>query len=473
MSRIYRGVLAAVAAVGLLVIAPVNPVAVVLTATALYMGGTGHTLTIPGPNPPSYIEQYVNWAYDNYVGPSQLCGPSCTPAAVYTPAEFWPNTGLRSMTFDESVAIGLANLNDCLRGAPCAVTDPPFTSSTSRVVTDSSFTVFGYSDSATIASLQKSDLIAHPPDETVSFVLLSSGNRPNGGILERFVGVRLPILGVTFGGATVTNSPQPTPLTTVDVAHQYDLMADFPTNPLNLLADFNAVLGSWFDHPEFGTGTALLQGQYQDTTYYLYPSDPLPLVRPLTVLPWIGPTLAVLLDPPLRVLVEAGYNRTINPGSPTPAQWLYVPNPITTTLHFLHAIPTGWDNAIAEITGDPANRPFHTAAPGPFGVGGPPVYAGAVDPYGPPTPLLSSAELRRQSASSGLRESSLGAVDQGGAVDGAEPQRRVLNRSLTKPVVVGPVVHLDGPRAAGALLREKFDRALDVAGAEVQHRPGV
>ncbi len=387
--RYIRSVLTAVWAVAaaVILIVPVTiRAAIDLAATALYMGGTGHTLTIPGPDSPSYIDRYVNWAYDNFVGPSQLCGPICVPAAIYTPAEFWPNSGLHSMTFDESVAVGLANLNSCLRAAPCAVTDPPFTSSGLRTLGGSDFTVFGYSDSATVASIQKSNLIAHPPAGAVSFVLVASGNRPNGGILERFVGVRLPILGVTFNGATVTNSPQPTPLTTLDVAHQYDLIADFPTNPLNLLADVNALIEFVYDHPEFGVGTPLLQGQYQDSTYYMFPADVLPLVRPLTVVPYLGPLLATILDPPLRVLVETGYDRTINPGAPTPAKYLYFPNPITTAVNFLKAIPTGWDNGIAYVTGDPAKRPFHTTPPGPYGVGGPPVYAGAIDPYGPPTP---------------------------------------------------------------------------------------
>jgi PE-PPE domain len=100
--------------------------------------------------------------------------------------------------------------------------------------------VFGYSQSATIAAFEKYDLIAHPATgKTVSFVVISNPNRPNGGILERFVGVYIPILGVTFSGAMTTNSPDVTgyTLTTVDVAHQYDPVSDFPTNPLNLLSE--------------------------------------------------------------------------------------------------------------------------------------------------------------------------------------------------------------------------------------------
>ena len=372
-----------------------------LAATALYMGGTDHPLSVPQ-DTPAYIQTYVDWARNDFVGPSGLCvggDPGCSPVAVYTPEQFWPITGLGDIRFDESVATGLSNLAGCVRGAVCTVTDPPFTSTGPRQLTDTSFTVFGYSQSGAIASLIKSDLIAHPPaPSSVSFVFVSNPNRPHGGILERFVGVQLPLLGVTFNGATVTNSPQPTPLTTVDVAHQYDPVSDFPLNPLNLIADLNTALGFLYEHPEEGAGTPVLQGQFQDSTYYLIPTDILPLLRPVAALPAVGTLLAVVLDPPLRVLVETGYDRTINPGAPTPAKYLYFPNPIKAAADFLTAIPTGWDNGVAYLTANPANRPFHTTPPGPYGVGGPPVYAGAVDPYGPPTPAAEAPAPTRSTA---------------------------------------------------------------------------
>lgn len=396
MSRsIVLTMLAVVAVMAVVVTSTVQAVRslVTLTATALYMGGTDHPLSIPG-DTPAYIDGYVNWAYSSIIGPSGLCtggDPGCAQAAVYTPAQFWPVTGLTAIRFDESVAIGLDNLNACLRGADCILTDPPYTSTGTRQLTDTSYTVFGYSQSGTIASNMKSDLIAHPPAGPVRFVFESNPNRPNGGVLERFVGVQVPILGVTFSGATVTNSPQPTPLTTVDVVHQYDPVGDFPLNPLNALALANVLLGFAYEHPEGGSGTAELQGQYQDSTYYLIPTETLPLIRPLTVVPYLGPLLATVIDPPLRVLVETGYDRTINPGAPTPAKYLYFPNPLHVAVNTLKAIPTGWDNGIAYVTGDPANRPFHTAPQGPYGVGGPPVNAGAVDPYGPPTPVAPPA----------------------------------------------------------------------------------
>lgn len=434
MRKARMSVAAAITALSvamLLALTPITSMAIALAATALFMGGTGHPLSIPQ-DTSDYIANYVDNADGKYVAPSGLCmggSPGCSRVAVYTPEEFPIATGLQAMPFDESVAIGLANLDACLRGASCTVTEPPFTTTGPQTLTDTSYVVFGYSQSSTIAAKEKYDLIAHPPlGTTVSFVLTSNPNRPNGGILERFVGAYLPILGVTFDGAMTTNSPQPSPLTTVDVAHQYDPVSDFPTNPLNLLADLNAALGFAYFHPEtayFAANTVELQGQYQDTTYYLAPAKTLPLLMPLEQIPLIGPPIAATLDPPLRVLVEAGYDRTINPGQPTPAKYLYFPGPIKTAINFLVAIPTGWDNGIAMITGNPANRPFHTTPQGTYGVGGPPVYTGAVDPYGPPTPYT-PAPLQQASSTNSARQ----------AQKPSRATAQVRHRPVRKPVAV-------------------------------------
>ena len=386
---------------------PTASMLVALTATALFLGGTGHPLSVPE-DTTEYIRQYVDKADAVYVAPSGLCAggdPGCSRIAVYGPEQFRFDTGLWDMPYDESVAIGLSNLDACLRKKPCTVTEPPFTATGTATLTDTSYVVYGYSQSAAIAALEKYDLIAHPPpNATVSFVLNANPNRPNGGILERFVGAYIPIIGVTFNGAMTTNSPEPHPVTTVDVANQYEPVADFPTNPLNLLADLNVLVGFLYFHPEpayFAAADIRLQGQYQDTTYYLAPAKTVPLLMPLEQLPVIGPALAATLDPPLRVLIEAGYDRTINPGQPTPAKWLYVPDLLKTACDFLTAIPTGWDNGIATLTGNPANRPFHTTVPGPYGVGGPPVDTGAVDPYGPPTPFSPQPAPARAATSAG------------------------------------------------------------------------
>lgn len=357
--------------------------------TALIMGGNGHPLSVPQ-DTPDYINKYVTAADDAFIAPSGLCGPQCSLVATYTPAQIRFVNGIFDMTYDESVAVGQANLNDCIQGSDCTVTLAPYSETGPHAVVDSTYVIYAYSQSATVAANQKLQLIAHPVASTVSFLLVANPNRPDGGILERFVGAYIPLLGITFNGSTPTFSPQPRPLTTVDVARQYDGWADFPTNPLNLLADLNAIMGTILLHPNYsGAGTPQLQGQYQDSTYYLIPAPITPVLVPLTWVPIVGKPLAIALDPAVRVLVEMGYDRTVNPGQPTPARYLYVPNLIKAALNFAMAIPTGWDDAISYLTGDPDCRPFHTTVPAsPFGVGGPPVYTGAIDPYGEPTPYL-------------------------------------------------------------------------------------
>ncbi len=370
--------------------------AVGLTATALVMGGTGQIFSI-GPSTPEFLDDYLNHINDDFIAPTGLCvggDPGCALVAVYTPEQLRPFTGLADMTFDDSVAEGRINLDDCVRGNACIVTEDPYTSTSIRPLTDTSYVISGMSQSAVIASAEKSYLIAHPvAGTTVSFVLTANPNRPNGGFLARFVGGYIPFLGMSFNGATPTNSPQPAPLTTVDVTQQYDAWSDFPTNPLNLLADLNAFMGSLYLHHRYLDidAPALLQGHFQDTTYYLAPAKLLPLLVPVAALPVIGMPIAQLLDAPLRVLVEAGYDRTINPGQPTPAKYLYTPNLIKTAINFAVAIPTGWDDAISYVSGDPLNRPFRTEPQPVYGVGGPPVYAGAIDPYGPVGPPSTSA----------------------------------------------------------------------------------
>src|SRR5262249_40103863 len=182
---------------------------VVLAATALIMGGTGHPLSVPQ-DTPGFITNYVTGANSNYIAPSGLCtggSPSCTLLAVFTPEQFRFDTGFADMTFDQSVAVGRANLDNCIRGNTCTVTPAPYNATGNQQLTDTSYVVYGFSQSATVATLEKRVLAANPvPGTKVGFVLVANPNRPNGGILERFAGVYIPIIGVTFSGATPTDT---------------------------------------------------------------------------------------------------------------------------------------------------------------------------------------------------------------------------------------------------------------------------
>ncbi len=306
---------------------------------------------------PDFVNGYVQDANNNYVTPTGYCGSTaCTPVAVVTPEEFWPQFG--TYTFDQSVAHGVTNLDQAIRTAPPG----------------SPIVVYGYSQSARIASIEKGILAAENSTLPVSFLLIANPNRPNGGILQRFQGTNIPILGVTFDGTTPTH----TGFETVDITRQYDGWSDFPLNPLNPLATANAGFGIYYLHGDYasvGLDDALYQGRYGDTDYYLIPADRLPLLMPLAQAGVPDPVLAVA-DAPLRVLVEAGYDRTISPGEPTKATLLYFPNPFQTGVDFIVAIPTGLDDGAQQVV---SIRPFGTPAPdvrGPYGVGGPPVNAG-------------------------------------------------------------------------------------------------
>lgn len=201
--------------------------------------------------------------------------------------------------------------------------------------------------------------------------------------MERFSPLgKIPILDITFYGATSTETAGAGQgeITTYDISLQYYAFSDFPTNPLFVLSDINALMVgvSFLVRPDSSTVSmqdAVLQDEYGDTRYYLVPTYPVPILFPLTLIPTVGPILADMFDPTVRLLVEAGYDRTISPGQPTPANFLYFPNPIALGHNLLIAIPTGLDNGLQDIIGV---RPFGTQRPdvmgqGAYGINGPPV----------------------------------------------------------------------------------------------------
>jgi hypothetical protein len=390
---------------------------VALTATALIMGGTGHPLSTPQDSP-EFINSYTTDANDDYIVLTGFCGAeSCTPTAVSTPEQFMPVSGM--MPFDQSVEQGVVNLDQAINAQPAG----------------ESMVVFGYSQSARIASIQKANLAAAGSTLPVSFVLIGNPNRPNGGILGRFEGVKIPIAGITFDGATPTN----TDFKTVDITRQYDGWSDFPNNPLNPFATANAVAGIHYLHGDYqsvGLGNALYQGAYGDTDYYMIPSRRLPLLMPLDEAGVPSPVVAIL-DAPVRVLVESGYDRTISPGAPTKASILYFPNPVRTGVNFIVAIPTGMDDGAQEA----ANiRPFGTPPidqRSPYGVGGPPVNTGSFDSTGAP--------LASQPVASVPNTQPLAAPKQGPALPSAPqsaappaPLQPLAPAATTSPVTAPP-----------------------------------
>ena len=311
--------------------------------------------------------------------------------AVHTPEQFWPIFG--TLTFDQSVAEGVADLH------PHVVASGTGSDEQGE---PNRFVIFGSSQSARIATIEKRNLIEDYDPETSprgAVVMMGNPNRGNGGLLERFNGLFIPILGVTFDGATPTNGPvdpgdpdDPTDDTFVYPTEDYATvrrLGRLPGRAVNFLATANAIAGIALLHSDYLSSSVsdpLYQGTLGDTNYYVIPTKHLPLLM-------VGPDripspIVTALDAPMRVLVERAYRRDINPGTPTPARLISFTNPIEDLVNFVVAIPTGIDDAIAEAANDPTSRPLGTAAvTSPFGVGGPDL----PDPPPGVTPSLAAA----------------------------------------------------------------------------------
>jgi hypothetical protein len=283
--------------------AALAPITLSRNGVALIMGGTGNPQPDPG---------YIAAINQLYIAPKY---PGFSPVGLYTPEQFWPITGLTSQTFGQSVNQGVPLLNNAVM---------------TQTAAGNNVVVVGYSQSATVATLEMRHLdalpvAARPSPDQLSFVLLGNPNNPNGGILERFHGLYIPGLDVLFDGATPPNTPYPTTIYTI----QYDGWADFPRYPINLVADANAIAGIYYLHGTYPDLTAaqlatavqqpVSAGYTGATTYYMIPTENLPLLEPLRSLPVVGNPLADLIQPDLRVIVELGYDRTGYANIPTPA----------------------------------------------------------------------------------------------------------------------------------------------------------
>jgi diacyltrehalose acyltransferase len=177
--------------------------------------------------------------------------------------------------------------------------------------------VFGYSESSAVATQEMINLDALPADQQpnpadLSFVIAEDLGNPNGGIAARF----------PFAGLPAT--PADTPYDTDIYSIEYSGFADFPNYPSDPFALANAIAGYVYLHPFLLPGwptsfdTSALADAVQEPTssgydgateYFLIPTQDLPLLEPLREIPGLGPAMADLIQPDLRVLVDLGYDR--------------------------------------------------------------------------------------------------------------------------------------------------------------------
>lgn len=285
--------------------APAEP----LSAQPLALAATAPTqpLVLGPSGVPIPSAGYVNTVMDFYITPNSPGGAK-TPQVVFTPEGLYPITGVKSLPLNTSVDQGLTILSNTLALLPGGTQT----------------TVFGYSQSAIIGSLlQKAGNPEAPPTipenlrDTISFVFVGNEMNPNGGFLSRFPGLDLPSLGLPFYGATADDA-----YPTTNYTREYDGFADFPRYPLNFLSVLNAGLGIVYVHTKYAPGAKcetfcltqqeVIAAQPLPSTsptqnYFFIPTEDLPLLQPLRLLPLIGNPLADLIQPVLKVIVDLGY----------------------------------------------------------------------------------------------------------------------------------------------------------------------
>ena len=304
MNKLSRIGGAAVIGLGLVVavpqaaIAPMSYTAAVdLTATVMAMGGLGYE-TIET----DLIKRVLGGRYANE---EKLVG-------LPWPGEMTPFNG--TLTLDESVAVGVDNMDAAIRATPGP-----------KIVAGAS--------GSTLAVNEMMRRLANdptaPPKEELSFVVLGDADR---GVLRQFRGVTLPLLDHTV---------QPIPVTQYDVlvvAGEYDGIGDWPDRPWNVLAVINALAGSGllqqvihedivdalkleaFGSVHYDTMFADLTQVPEEnittavnqlggvTTTYLVPTADLPMLRPLTAM-GVPQNVVDGLEMGLRPIVDAGYAR--------------------------------------------------------------------------------------------------------------------------------------------------------------------
>lgn len=164
-----------------------------------------------------------------------------------------------------------------------------------------------------------------PDTAGLKFVLAENLQSPDGGFFTRFPG---------YGGANLPATPADTPYTTDIYTIEYSGASDFPQYDGNIYADLNAADGYLDLHPYLlpgwpayftpselaGAVAQPVSSDYTgDTSYYIIPTQDLPILNDLRDAPGAPSTPADLIQPDMRVLVDLGYNWSGDANVSTPA----------------------------------------------------------------------------------------------------------------------------------------------------------
>ncbi|MEB3019888.1 PE-PPE domain-containing protein [[Mycobacterium] crassicus] len=276
------------------------------------MSGTG----VPDPTVGPYISQILA----NYLQPSSPLFPGQPTFLGYdfqglvTPEQFCPFVcipGQPPLNFGQSLNAGVGELNQAIQP---------------QLLAGDNVTVFGYSQSAAIASIEMNNLIANAGTAgnptldqlgNLHVVLIGDPNNPIGGILDRFQfpdDQHLPFVNIPLSLA-----PTPTEHISTDIyTGEYDGWANFPRDPTNILAVINALIGITTVHPYYPDysadqlAAAINIGTIGDANFFMIPEN-LPILQFMYNGGIPGQFFGDFFSPWARLAIDWGYGNAGDP----------------------------------------------------------------------------------------------------------------------------------------------------------------
>jgi hypothetical protein len=337
---------------------------------ALIMGGSG----VPTPT-----QQYADTAADLYLQPNGFGGTPAVPTAEpfidgHEPADTaaavdqLPPNGFSDAPevlttpelFTDRAYSETQGAADLLQAIQQAITD-------GQVSADNPLYAFGYSQSSALSGLTMQQLAsAGVPANDLHFVLVGDPSTPDGGIYSEF--------GLT-DIAPGLNDLTPDNLYPSDVyTLEYDPVGDWPRYSSDLLSDLNAVEGLLFEHLAYLglTPQQIADAIPLDTTgdslssYYMIPSETLPILDPVLLMPVVGQPLYDLLEPDTSILVNLGYGSLTDGWNQGPADSVTTVNwglPDLDWNQVVSALDTGAQQGWAAFTADLSNPATYQMGP--------------------------------------------------------------------------------------------------------------
>ena len=249
-----------------------------------------------------------------------------TPAALVTPANSTAQifAGTTYYGVDYATQYGPQQVVPFLAGPQGIVAAIDRNASDPNVVVLSSGWGAGQTGTA-IGAMQAAN---DPAMKNLKLVLLDNNtNRAGGGFWTTYW-MFAPLL-LTSAAPTPSDTTAPI----VDTAYEYNINSDAPTYPIDLLTDANSLVAYVYGYGAQATapmpdeallpvapgathyhyvvapdGTVVEKTAVDgNITYVTFQSDGLPLVKPLRSVPVVGNMAANVVEPPLTVLVDAGY----------------------------------------------------------------------------------------------------------------------------------------------------------------------